>query len=99
MLSDQGHDAQVVAGVALMVFGGGVAAGGRGAGRGQRLGRGRGGQGPRPQGHVESVHAAAVDAGLELVGAKLGGFSLHLYHPAQQSQLDQCSALVVLVCL
>lgn len=90
-MSDQGHDAQVVAGVALVVFGGRVAAGGRRAGRGQRLGGGRGGQSPRSQGHVESVHTAAVDAGLEFVGAQLGGFSLHLDHPAEKSQLDQCS--------
>lgn len=67
VLSHQGHDSQMVAGVTRVVFRRGVAAVGRRAGRRQGLGSRGGGQGPGSKGHVEPIHAAAVHAGLDLV--------------------------------
>lgn len=86
-LPDQSHDPQMVAGVAGVVFGRRVAAVGRGAGWCQGLCGGRGGQGPGSECHVESVHATAVDARLNLVRAQVGRFSLHLDHPAHTNQV------------
>lgn len=82
-LSDQCHDAQMVAGVASVMFGGGVSTVRRGGGRCQGLGGGGSGQGPRSQRHVETIHAAAVHARLDVARSQVCRFSLHLNHPEQ----------------